>query len=196
VAFEKLDGTNLHWDWERDFGWHSFGARRDEFDLSPAGIARWAAAHPNLVGCVDSFRATLVGGLEQVFRSGGWYENFTAFRVFTEWLGPQSFAGLHRAGDVMETVLFDVEAIGFGLIGPEQFVRDFGHLRSARVVFRGKFTGQFAEEVRRGKYGVKEGVICKGGTGGSDLWMAKIKTMAYLERLKEAFGERWEDYWE
>jgi hypothetical protein len=28
VAFEKYDGTNLHRDWDRDFGWHSFGTRR------------------------------------------------------------------------------------------------------------------------------------------------------------------------
>ena len=50
--------------------------------------------------------------------------------------------------------------------------------------------------VRKGKYGVGEGVICKGGRGGTDRWMAKIKTYAYLERLKRTFAERWEDYWE
>jgi hypothetical protein len=40
-----------------------------------------------------------------------------------------------------------------------------------------------------------EGVVCKGGEG-DGLWMVKIKTDAYLERLKQAFGERWEDYWD
>ena len=38
VAFEKYDGTNLHWDWDRDFGWHAFGTRRDQFNLLPAGV--------------------------------------------------------------------------------------------------------------------------------------------------------------
>jgi peptidase E len=47
-----------------------------------------------------------------------------------------------------------------------------------------------------GKYGVQEGVVCKGGTGGSDIWMVKIKTHSYMERLKKAFAERWEEYWE
>jgi len=37
---------------------------------------------------------------------------------------------------------------------------------------------------------------CKGGTGGPDVWMVKVKTYAYLERLKQAFADRWEDYWE
>ena len=50
--------------------------------------------------------------------------------------------------------------------------------------------------MRLGKYNVGEGVVCKGGSGGPDLWMAKIKTYAYMERLKQAFADRWEDYWE
>jgi hypothetical protein len=48
----------------------------------------------------------------------------------------------------------------------------------------------------KGRYGVAEGVVVKCGSGGADLWMAKIKTYAYLERLRQAFRERWEDYWE
>jgi hypothetical protein len=47
-----------------------------------------------------------------------------------------------------------------------------------------------------GKYQLDEGVICKGGTGGEDIWMVKIKTNAYMSKLKQAFAERWEDYWE
>ncbi len=82
------------------------------------------------------------------------------------------------------------------MVGPDQFVTDFGHLPIARVVYQGKFTGRFAEDVRTGKYGVAEGVVCKGGKGGPDLWMAKVKTDAYQAKLKAAFADRWEDYWE
>jgi hypothetical protein len=81
-------------------------------------------------------------------------------------------------------------------VGPRQFVDDFGHLDAARVVFQGKLTGQLAEDVRRGRFGVEEGVVCKGGRGGADLWMVKIKTHAYMEKLKQAMADRWEDYWE
>ena len=31
VAFEKLDGTNLHWCWDRDFGWHAFAGQTCSF---------------------------------------------------------------------------------------------------------------------------------------------------------------------
>lgn len=196
VAFEKYDGTNLHWSWDRDFGWHGFGTRRDEFDLSFRGVDSFVQAHPGLGECVDVFRATLADGLDRVLRDNGNYRRFTALRVFTEFCGPNSFAGLHKKDDPKRLVLFDVWAESFGMIGPDQFVTDFGHLPSAKVVYRGKFTGQFAEDVRRGKYAIAEGVICKGGAGGPDLWMAKIKTYGYLEKLKAAFADRWEDYWE
>mgnify|MGYP003348784253 CR=1 FL=1 len=46
-----------------------------------------------------------------------------------------------------------------------------------------------------GKYNVKEGVVCKGQIDGR-VWMVKIKTDAYMHRLKEAFADDWESYWE
>ncbi len=194
MAFEKYDGTNLHWCW--DFGWHTFGTRRDEFNLSPNGLALFVQSHPGLDDCVSLFQSTLAEGLQRLFHENDFYRPFGSIKVFTEFFGPHSFAGMHQAADVKQPVLFDVQAEPFGMIGPEQFVADLGTLPSARVVYRGKFTGQFAEDVRRGKYDVQEGVVCKGGKGGPDGWMAKIKTYAYLEKLKAAFADRWEDYWE
>ena len=41
-----------------------------------------------------------------------------------------------------------------------------------------------------------EGVVCKGGPGGEDVWMVKVKTYDYLDRLKKTFGAKWEEYWE
>ena len=197
IAFEKSDGTNLHWDWDRDFGWHSFGTRRDEFDLSESGLARFTKTHAHLHECVGVFLSThRRGARESLLGQRRLSARSTAFRVFTEFLGPNSFAGLHKVEDPKSLIPFDVMAEPIGMLGPDTFVADFGHLPIARVVYRGKLTGKFAEDVRAGKYDVSEGVVCKGGTGGADLWMAKIKTYAYLERLKQAFGERWEDYWE
>jgi hypothetical protein len=196
LAFEKYDGTNLHWDWDRDFGWHAFGTRRDQFNLTSEGVRLFRQAHEHLTGCDEVFVATLADGLDRVFRDNDHYRPFGALKVFTEFFGPGSFAGLHRAGEPKRLVAFDVWAEGFGMVGPRQLVADFGHLPVARVVYEGRLTGRFAEDVRRGRYGVGEGVVCKGGSGGPDLWMVKIKTYAYMERLKSAFAERWEDYWE
>jgi len=196
VAFEKLDGTNLHWDWDRDLGWHAFGTRRDVFNLTPDGLAQFTATHAHLHEAPDVFRATLAAGLDAVFRSQPFYVPFQMITVFKEFLGPNSFAGLHKADDPKQTVLLDVRAEGYGFVAPERFVEDFGHLPTPRVVYRGKLTGKFADEVRTGRHSVSEGVVCKGGTGGGDVWMVKIKTNAYLECLKQAFADRWEEYWE
>jgi hypothetical protein len=196
IAFEKYDGTNLHWDWDRDFGWHAFGTRRDAFNLTERGIEEFAARHAHLRQCVDVFRSTLADGIERAFTDKLWYRGFQSLKVFTEFLGPNSFAGLHREEDPKELRLFDVLAEPFGMLGPWEFVADFRHLPIARVVYEGKLTGKFAEDVRQGRYNVTEGVVCKGGTGGADTWMVKIKTNAYMERLKQAFAERWEEYWE
>ena len=196
VAFEKLDGTNLHWSWERDFGWHAFGTRRDEFQLTPDGIAVFASAHPGLEEAPRVFLDTLAEPLASVLCEHPGYRERPAYKVFTEFLGPNSFAGKHHANDPKQTVIIDVWADGYGFVAPEEFVADFGHLPTPRVVYRGKLTGSFLEAVRLGKHDVAEGVVCKGGSGGADVWMVKVKTFAYLERLKASFGAKWEDFWE
>lgn len=195
IAFEKYDGTNLHWDWDCDFGWHAFGTRRDVFNLTAAGIKLFEQQHAHLAQAVDVFLATLADGVEAIFREQPAYSEIQSFKVFTEFLGPNSFAGLHKADDPKELRLFDVLSEPGRMIAPQPFVVDFGHLRIARVVYEGKLTGKFTEDVRTGKLGVSEGVVCK-GVRGDDVWMVKIKTHAYMERLKQAFTDRWEDYWE
>ena len=196
VAFDKLDGTNLHWCWERDFGWHAFGTRRDEFNLTPDGIAAFGAAHAGLEEATPVFFATLAEPLDALLRDHPNYVNFTAVKAFTEFVGAKSFAGAHEPDDPKQTVLFDVWAEGYGIVSAPPFVADFGHLPTPRVVYTGKLTGTFLEAVREGKYGVAEGVVCKGGSGGEYMWMVKVKTYAYLARLKKSFGAKWKDYWE
>jgi hypothetical protein len=193
IAFEKYDGTNLHWEWERELGWHSFGTRRDAFDLDEPGGIAFAEAHPQLHGAPALFLASLAAPLASVFAQPE-YAAAHSISVFTEFLGPRSFAGLHREDDLKELRLFDVRLDG-RFVAPHEFVADFGHVSIARVVYQGQLTGEFAEGVRHGKYGVAEGVVCKGVHRG-EVWMAKIKTSAYLAKLKQAFADQWEEYWE
>lgn len=102
---------------------------------------------------------------------------------------------MHQPNDPKQLVLFDVQ-IGDNMLDPEQFVCDFSSLNLAKIVYRGKLTGKFADEVRQGKYGVAEGVVCKGNNKVSGIWMVKIKTYAYMERLKQVFKNDWQQYWE
>ncbi|HLO86506.1 MAG TPA: RNA ligase family protein [Nostocaceae cyanobacterium] len=194
IAFEKYDGTNLHWVWENELGWYAFGTRRDRFDLDKMGVTEFNAAHPGLEEAPEIFLRDFAKPLEEIFRNNPAY-NCPEITVFTEFLGADSFAGMHKLGDIKQLVLFDVQTTA-GIIHPEQFVQDFSSLNIARVVYRGKLTSKFVDEVRQGKYGVTEGVVCKGGKNQDSLWMVKIKTNAYMQKLQQAFKDDWEKYWE
>lgn len=193
IAFEKYDGTNLHWVWDRELGWYAFGMRRNRFDFDAMGIAEFNANHAGFADAPAIFNRDFATQLDAIFRHHP-DNSSPEIAVFTEFFGPQSFAGLHKPEDPKQLILFDVQTDA-GIVGPEQFLADFAALPIARVFYRGKLTGKFADDVREGKYNVAEGVVCKGGSGG-DLWMAKIITYAYLERLKQAFQDDWQLYWE
>jgi RNA ligase len=194
IAFEKYDGTNLHWIWERELGWYAFGTRRDRFDLDERGIGEFNAAHPGLEEAPNIFLNKLAKSLNDVFQANQNY-HCPEITVFTEFFGVQSFAGMHKQDDPKQLVLFDVQT-DHGMIDPEQFVRDFSVTNIAKVVYRGKLTGKFIEEVRQGKYNVAEGVVCKGKSKTNGIWMVKIKTCDYMNKLQQAFQDDWEKYWE
>ena len=102
---------------------------------------------------------------------------------------------MHKQGDRKQLVLFDVET-DRGMVVPDRFIQDFAKLNIARAIYRGKLNGKFMDDVRSGKYSVNEGVVCKGSDRANNLWMVKIKTNAYMQRLQEAFQDDWENYWE
>ncbi|MEG4428392.1 hypothetical protein QUA98_30225, partial [Microcoleus sp. D3_18cC1] len=95
IAFEKYDGTNLHWVWEVELGWYAFGTRRSRFDLDEMGIAEFNAAHPGLEAAPEIFERDFASPLESIFRENEQY-HCAEITVFTEFLGANSFAGMHR----------------------------------------------------------------------------------------------------
>jgi hypothetical protein len=192
VAFEKLDGTNLFWEWRREFGWTDFGTRSATYPLHPGGMTEFAARHPGLGVAAELF-ADPSEGLGRVLESRTEVQH--AF-VYSEFVGPNSFAGMHKPDDPKRLVFFDLFIVGYGFVNPWRFRELLADVPTPAVVYEGKFTGNFTEDVRAGKYLVCEGVVVKGGSGGADVWMAKVKTAAYLDRLKASFGERWEEFWE
>lgn len=197
IAFEKYDGTNLHWVFNQENGWTHFGTRRNRFELTPEGIVSFHQEHPGLEDCVSLFETT-VKPLSNYLLSGKYGESKEII-VFTEYLGENSFAGQHI---VEPHKLMVIDALtSFGWLRPGQFGGDFGggmylpEENFPKIVWSGKYSGQFVEDVRNGKFPVKEGVIIKGEVKGQT-YMAKIKTNAYLDRLKTSFKDKWTDYWE
>ncbi len=192
VAFEKYDGTNIHWTFQPLYGWLDFGTRRDRFAINNGGVRQFEQAHPELAGVDKLWDQD--SKLELFLMDNPKYNSAKEIIVFTEYFGPNSFAGQHRPKDAMQLVIFDIQVDG-KIIPPEQFIEDFTQFNIAKIVFQGKFSGQLFVDVRKGKYDVKEGVVIKGSVG-DQVYMAKIKTEAYMDRLKNEFKDNWKEYWE
>lgn len=190
IAFEKYDGTNMHWTWNIADGWR-FGTRRTQFLLNKSGVNDFVKEHSELVNAPqlfnDYWRDNLTMFCSKLHYTPRYYNN--EFTFFTEFYGPNSFAGGHSAEDAhdetQELVLIDVAFDG-KIIPPEEFLKRFRlqEYSIARVVYEGKYSGQFAEDVRNGKYNVNEGVVVKGIVDG-EVFMTKVKTKDYLKRLEK-----------
>lgn len=186
-VFEKYDGTNMHWVHDGTM-WTSFGCRRDTFPFTPDGVRAFGKAHPGLEDAAHRFdperalAAHLRGSVEHT--------------VFTEYVGPHSFAGSHAPNERKIHVLIDL-SVRDQLLDPDAFLRlfeTFTGMSVAKLLWSGKYSGQLVTDVREGRFPVSEGVVVKGVVDGR-VYMAKIKTNAYLKRLQRKF-DRWEDYWE
>lgn len=181
-AFEKYDGTNLHWKWNKEDGWYAFGTRRTQFPLTAAGISGFRFNHMELIKAPDIFNETLRDKLTMFLCKHSAFSD-CEITLFTEFHGPNSFAGSHEITDEQELTIIDIMRNN-QLFEPELFHQYFQKFGSAKLIYQGKYSGQFTEDVRNGKYNVNEGVVCKAKVDG-EVFMTKIKTKEYLKRLKQ-----------
>ncbi len=178
IAFYKYDGSNLRWEWNPKKGWHKFGTRNHLFDESDLQFAEAIPLFMNGLGDEILYRT------KQLIKKP---ERITAF---TEFFGPNSFAGSHIQGEQKELRLFDVYLFKRGMIPVKDFVTFYGDMAAAaEIVYKGVLNQKFVMDVRRGKYHVFEGVVAKGFN-----FMVKIKTNAYFEKLRHRYNDRWENY--
>lgn len=188
IAFRKYDGSNIRAEWSKKKGWYKWATRGGHlFDATDKqfGVALSVFNYEPLTkAIVDN------------------YPKAESAIAFMEFVGPHSFAGLHEPGilqvesnDPKELVLFDVNIHKRGLVSPDDFVDKFGHLRIAEPVYDGKLTEEFINSVRMNAYKLDEGVVCKGGEG-HKIWMCKIKTWDYLNKIQKFFGTSYGRYWE
>lgn len=200
IAFEKLDGTNIHFVY-KNLIIQEFGTRRDRFPTTESGIKSFSQAHPELSSLYDDNKDFILN-LEIYLLDNPKYQSKETI-LFFEYCGPNSFAGQHSSKDQKKLYLIDAQIDG-KMVPPAEFVEDFEEFftewegfqdRRPKIVYKGKFSGQLFVDVRKGKYDVKEGVVVKGVVG-DQVYMAKIKTESYLERLKKEFKDNWKEYWE
>lgn len=185
IAFDKLDGSNIRVKYTNKKGFTLFGSRTQMFDKG----------HPFLGAAVDIFYRDFEDRLVDLIEDN--FSNEREVIAFLEFFGPNSFAGWHDPNDVKQLVLFDI-MVGHKnrkFLLPQEFIKltTVAGLATPRVIYEGNLTDQFRQDVYDGKYDVVEGVVCKGtertGAHRGNVWMAKIKTKAYLDKLFNRYGE-------
>lgn len=174
-VFDKVDGSNLRFEWSRKRGFYKYGTRQRLFDESDEVFGE----------AVKLFKDTLDDPLSKVAKKQGW-DGLTAFAEF--W-GPGSFAGEHVPGEPKKLTLFDANPYKKGILGPKPFLDLFGHLEIPRFLGKMRWTRGFVERVRLGQVEniTFEGVVGKAGEG-HDLVMAKAKTQVWIDKVLEKFG--------
>ncbi len=186
IAFEKLDGSNLRFEYSHKRGFYKFGTRNMMIDRKsePFGIA------------VDIFLNKYEKPLFEIFKSKT-YRNSLAFVCFAEFYGTKSEFGQHVFDDdTFDITLFDVSEYKHGLIPPRQFVRDFSDIGIPRVVYDGNLNKEFIRQVKRNDFGLKEGAVCKGlipNRKGDNLYYCKVKTNEWFDRLRERYPDLYRD---
>jgi len=184
IAFEKLDGSNIRVKYTNKKGFALFGSRTQMFDKG----------HPFLGAAVDIFYRDYENPLVDLIEKE--WPNEREVIAFLEFFGPNSFAGWHDPNDTKKLVLFDI-MVGHKnrkFLLPQEFVKLCqGKMEIPRVIYEGNLTDQLRQDVYDGKYDVVEGVVCKGtqrtGAARGGVWMAKIKTKTYLDKLFNRYGE-------
>ena len=180
IAFEKYDGNCIRAEWTKKNGWCKYGSRTVLIDnTSPVANA------------IIVFNKKYANDLDNVFRKIKYFRNIERVTAYMEYFGPNSFAGWHdpKDFDSMDVMLFDLNIHKKGMMLPRDFVNVLkNEVEIAKVIYEGNFNSSFVNDIRDGKYPVKEGVVAKGvleGKGQHSLWMAKAKTKWWFDELRK-----------
>jgi len=182
-VFDKLDGSLIRAEWNRNKGFYKFGSKTHLIDKSDT-----------LLGCaVDLFMNKYSESLSRVAKDNKWQH----LLAFCEAIGPDSFAGTHPSG-INDIVLFDLAADKKGIIGPKRFLKLTEGLEIPIFFGVDNWTRGFVEEIRlyepdkdwSGNPKITfEGVVGKSGDGHS-LIMAKAKTQQWIDKVRNTFKEK------
>ncbi len=192
IAFDKLDGSNFRAKFTQKQGFHVFGTRTQLIDETSEF---WG-------DMVKVFKDKLESPLYELFKKSKDFRDYREIIVYGEYLGENSFAGRHEPNEDHEIIIFDV-LLGHKqrkFLKPREFIKIIGkEVSIPDVVHEGNLNDEFIKTIRENTT-LKEGVICKGtepsGAFAGGVWTCKIKTQAYLDKLKNKFGDEWEKYGE
>lgn len=178
IFFNKLDGSNLRFEYNNKRGFYKFGTRTQLIDINNCQYGE----------AINIFLNKYSEDLSKIFTDK--YKGVINFVVFAEFFGENSFAGYHVDSDKKDVVIFDINQYKKGFINPFEFVKNFGNLDIPEIIYEGEFNMNLVDDVKNNKFNLKEGVVVKGSDRNIN-WMCKIKTYEWLEKVKEKLGEKY-----
>lgn len=177
-AFAKIDGSHIRAEWSRKAGFYKFGSRKrllgtDQYVIHEAE---------------QIIKADFEEDLSNIFRK----QNYDRAIVFFEFSGDSSFAGYHEKDEDHEVHIIDVNPHKRGILPPKDYLKIFGDLKIAELLYHGPCDGDFIQLVKKSELeGMPlEGVVCKAKNPKKtpEPVMFKIKSEAWLTKLKELCG--------
>ena len=192
-AFDKLDGSNLRFEWTQkdskknnNYGFIKFGTRNQ---IIGPNDEQWGEG-------IHIFMEKYGPELDKIFRTNKQFRNSKKITSYAEFYGENSFAGWHdpKEKGKMQLTLFDVDVYQKGFMKPREFVKLFQKFGIPEIIFEGEYNKTLVENVKNNIYNLKEGVVVKGirltkRKNTENVWMVKIKTNEWLQKIKGIYGE-------
>lgn len=181
-GFNKLDGSNIRCEWSKKRGFYKFGTKKQIIDEN----------HIEFGESVRIFMNKYNEKLSKIFKDNKEFRNIQNITVFSEYFGENSFAGYHDPTDIMDVVLFDVYLNKKGFVVPKNFIKIFENVGIPELIYHGNYNKSLIQDVKEGKYNIEEGLVIKGvkkQKGNDIVWMTKIKTQKWLDKVKNNLGE-------
>ena len=171
-AFAKLDGSNIRAEWSKGKGFYKFGSRNRLLGTDQDFIHE---AEPLI-------KLKYEKDISKIFSKNDWDRAI----CFFEFLGPNSFAGTHQ-NETHDIILFDVNPYKKGILEPKEYLKYFGDLDIAKLLYHGMCDQVFVDSVIQSTLEdiPLEGCVCKAKNQKNTPTpvMFKIKSEAWKQKL-------------
>ena len=196
-GFYKMDGSNFRAEWDRKLskkskftqGFSKFGTRKEVIQKN----------NPFFEG-VKIFDNKFSYELDEIFRTHKTFRGIDRITVYGEFSGENSFAGTHDWNEPHDIYLYDIFQFKKGYLPPAEFLKIFpyGEFDICKKMYKGIFTEEVIKHVEDGDLcqwqypqstqDLEEGIVFKGVEDGK-VFMFKVKTNEWLQKVKEKYGE-------
>ena len=172
--FDKLDGTNLRFSWNKKEGWYEYATRTRPL---PADHKLYQIGYEIFL---NKFADKIVSVASR--------NNWKRLDVFFEFYGENSFAGRHDLNEKQTISMIDLAPNTRGFLNPLEFLDLFNDLKIATYLGEADWNEDYIEAVRAG---LVEGMTFEGVVAKAEnkQRMAKAKTQKWIDKVIAEYGE-------